>query len=80
MKNADGYQSKLPTGTDFPFCYAVAQALNEPVGWDTGMRRLYTLLSQDFNYRDANHNLTFLDNHDMTRFFLSVKRDLKNSK
>lgn len=80
MINADGYQSYLPTVTDFPFCYALPQALNEPGGWDTGMRRLYTLLSQDFIYPDANHNLTFLDNHDMTRFFLSVKRDLKKFK
>lgn len=80
MVNADGYQSYLPTVTDFPFCYAVPQALNEPGSWDTGMRRLYTLLSQDFIYPDANHNLTFLDNHDMTRFFLSVKRDLKKFK
>lgn len=80
MVNADGYQSYLPAVTDFPFCYAIPQALNEPGGWDTGMRRLYTLLSQDFIYPDANHNLTFLDNHDMSRFFLSVKKDLKKFK
>jgi glycosidase len=79
-KNKDGYESMLPTVTDFPFCYTVAQALNEPAGWDTGMRRLYTLLSQDFAYPDANNNLTFLDNHDMTRFFLSVGRDLNKFK
>jgi glycosidase len=77
MINADGYRSYLPTVTDFPLCFAVPQALNEPSGWDTGMRRLYTLLSQDFIYPDANHNLTFLDNHDMTRFFLSVGRDMR---
>lgn len=80
IDNADGYESYLPTVTDFPFCYAVPQALNEPGGWDTGMRRLYTLLSQDFIYPNADHNLTFLDNHDMTRFFLSVNRDLKKFK
>lgn len=80
MINGDGYRSHLPTVTDFPFCYTVAQALNEPGGWDTGMRRLYNLLSQDFIYPNANHNLTFLDNHDMTRFFLSVKRDMKKFK
>lgn len=80
MINADGYQSYLPTVTDFPFCYTVPQALNEAGGWETGMRRLYTLLSQDFIYPDANKNLTFLDNHDMTRFFLSVKKDMKKFK
>ncbi|HEX8040832.1 MAG TPA: glycoside hydrolase family 13 protein [Chryseosolibacter sp.] len=75
--NADGYRSHLPTVTDFPLCFAVAQALNEPPGWDSGMRRLYTLISQDFIYPDAGHNLTFLDNHDMTRFFRSVNRDMR---
>ena len=80
MKNADGYESFLPTVTDFPFCYAVPQALNEPGGWDTGMRRLYTLLTQDFIYPEPNHLLTFLDNHDLTRFFLSVKKDLRKFK
>jgi glycosidase len=80
MKNKDGYESNLPTVTDFPFCYSVPQALNEPGGWETGMRRLYTLMSQDFIYPDANQNLTFLDNHDMTRFFLSVGKDLSKFK
>jgi glycosidase len=80
MKNKDGYESNLPTVTDFPFCYTVAQALNESPGWDSSMRRLYTLLSQDFIYPDASNNLIFLDNHDMTRFFLSVKRDLSKFK
>ncbi len=80
MINKDGYQSNLPTVTDFPFCFTVAQALNEQPGWDTGMRRLYTLLSQDFIYPDPNRNLTFLDNHDMTRFFLSVGRDINKFK
>jgi glycosidase len=80
MINKDGYQSNLPTVTDFPFYFSVAQALNEPGGWDTGMRRLYTLLSQDFIYPDANNNLIFLDNHDLTRFFLSVGKDIKKFK
>ena len=80
MKNKDGYDSHLPTVTDFPFCFTVPQALNETPGWDSSMRRLYTLLSQDFIYPDAANNLIFLDNHDLTRFFLSVKRDVKKFK
>jgi glycosidase len=80
MINKDGYQSNLPVVTDFPFCFTMPQALNEPAGWDTGMRRLYTLLSQDFIYPDPNSNLIFLDNHDMTRFFLSIGRDVKKLK
>jgi glycosidase len=80
MKNKDGFESNLPVVTDFPFCYSVSQALNEPGGWDTGMRRLYTLMSQDFIYPDPNRNLTFVDNHDMTRFFLSIGKDMNKFK
>ncbi|GHN01269.1 neopullulanase SusA [Cytophagales bacterium WSM2-2] len=75
-RNADGYNSYLPSVTDFPFCFAVPKALHENAGWDNGMARLYDLLSQDFQYVDANSNLTFLDNHDMTRFFLSAGKDI----
>jgi neopullulanase len=80
MNNADGYESRLPTVTDFPLCFTVAQALNEPEGNETGLRRLYILLSQDFIYPNAGNNLIFLDNHDMTRFFLSVGRDIQRFK
>jgi neopullulanase len=80
MANKDGYNSFLPSVTDFPFCYAVPQALHEQGGWDSGLARLYNLLSQDFIYPNANSNLTFLDNHDMTRYFLSCGKDLKKFK
>ena len=79
-KNKDGYQSTLPSVTDFPLCFTVPKALNEPVGFDTGMRKLYNTLCQDFIYPDPNNNLIFLDNHDMTRFFLSVGRDIRKLK
>lgn len=79
-KNADGYESNLPSVTDFTFCFAVPRALNENGGWDTGLTRLYDLLSHDFQYPNANNNLTFLDNHDMTRFFLTVGKDLAKFK
>jgi neopullulanase len=80
MTNNDGYQSNLPVVTDFNFCFTVPMALTEQPGWDTGMRRLYTMLAQDFIYPDPNRNLTFLDNHDMTRYFLSVGKDLSKFK
>src|SRR5207253_10925123 len=34
----------------------------------------------DFIYPNANNNLTFLDNHDMTRYFLSIGRDMNKFK
>jgi glycosidase len=79
-KNADGYESGLPSVTDFPLYFAIPQALNEEGGWDTGLARLYNVLSSDYVYPDAGNNLIFLDNHDLTRFYLSVGRDLKKFK
>jgi neopullulanase len=79
-KNRDGYESNLPSVTNFPLCFGIPKALNEPGGWETGMRRLYNILSQDFAYPDPNNNLIFLDNHDMTRIFLSLQRDVKKLK
>jgi neopullulanase len=79
-KNKDGYESTLPSVTDFPLCFTMPKALNEPTGWDTGMRRLYNVLAQDFAYPNPQGNLVFLDNHDMTRFFLSVGRDINKLK
>lgn len=79
-RNKDGYQSTLPSVTDFPFCFSVPKALNEPTGWNTGLRRLYDLLAQDFIYPDPYRNVIFLDNHDMSRTFLTLNRDVNKMK
>ncbi len=79
-KNSDGYESNLPSVTDFPFCFMVPRALHENAGWDSGLARIYDALSQDYQYANVNNNLTFLDNHDMTRFFRSVNNDLNKFK
>lgn len=65
----DGYDSELPSLTDFQFAFAVRKAFNEDFGWTEGLSQLYYVLSQDFLYSDPMKNVTFLDNHDMSRFF-----------
>ncbi len=80
MINKDGYQSNLPSLTDFPLYYSIAQALNEQGSWNTGLTRLYDVLSQDFIYPAPNSNLIFADNHDATRFYTAVGGDLKKFK
>lgn len=71
----DGYNSHLPSVTDFPFCMAIRKALTEEPGWETGLNRLYYLFAQDALYADANLNVIFLDNHDMGRIFEQLNRD-----
>jgi len=66
---ARGYNSNLPTVMDFPLLYAIEKAFDESTGWDTGLIRLYDILSQDFLYANTNNILVFADNHDLSRLF-----------
>ncbi|MEO1253385.1 MAG: glycoside hydrolase family 13 protein [Bacteroidota bacterium] len=71
----NGYDSKLPSVTDFQITFSVDKALTEEFGWDTGLRRLYYTISQDRLYADPMKNVIFLDNHDLERFADRVNND-----
>jgi neopullulanase len=74
--NNDGYQSNLPSVTDFPLSLATHRAFTEPDNWTDGIARLYLILSQDFLYPNPFTNVIFLDNHDLTRFFTETGHSL----
>jgi len=74
--NSDGYQSNLPSVTDFPLSLTTHRAFNEPDGWTEGMARLYSVLSQDFIYPEPFRNVIFLDNHDLPRFFTQTGKSI----
>lgn len=76
----DGYQSNLPSLTDFQFSFAVRDAFNESFGWTEGISQLYYVLSQDFVYSDAMGNVIFLDNHDMSRFYEHIGQNKEHFK
>ncbi|MDR0938486.1 MAG: glycoside hydrolase family 13 protein [Mediterranea sp.] len=70
--------SNLPTVMDFPFMELTTRVFDEPTGdWDGGFFRVYEYLSQDFVYADPTRLLTFLDNHDTSRFYRD-EADTKN--
>ncbi len=71
--NADAYRSRLTHVFDFPLMMAVQKAFTENEGWDTGLPRLYELLSQDFLYSDPSKIITFADNHDIERTYPVLK-------
>ncbi|SDB97762.1 glycoside hydrolase family 13 protein [Williamwhitmania taraxaci] len=66
---ARGYNSNLPTVMDFPLMGAIEKAFDEPASWDTGLIRLYDIISQDFLYANTNNIMVFADNHDLSRLF-----------
>lgn len=61
---------------DFPLCFAMHAGMNQPFGWNEGVNRLYSALSQDFVYKNPLDNCIFLDNHDLDRAFSVAKEDL----
>lgn len=74
------FKHQIKGVTDFPLSNSIYDALNQPFGWNEGVSRLYTTLSQDFLYKDPMTNCIFLDNHDMNRFFSMVGEDLDKYK
>lgn len=70
--------SNLPTVMDFPLNALMNMAFDEESGeWGGGLYRLYDYLTQDLVYADPMHLLTFLDNHDTSRFYKKAE-DTRN--
>ncbi len=63
------YNTHLDCITDFPLRYAFEEAFKEAEGWKNGLARFYYTFGQDFLYGNAYNNVTFLDNHDISRIF-----------
>lgn len=70
--------AQLPTVMDFPLMEHMNRAFDEETtDWNGGLCRLYEYLSQDRVYANPMNLLTFLDNHDTSRFYRS-EEDTKN--
>ena len=74
------FNSHLTGLTDFQLYYALTAAFNEKFGWTEGVMRLYETLSSDYLYSNAQGNVTFLDNHDLSRYFSVVNEDINKLK
>ena len=70
----------LPGITDAQVKDAIYEALNGKFDWTTGVNRIYSILANDFVYQDPARNVTFLDNHDMSRFYSVVGEDFDKFK
>ncbi|MFZ1783758.1 MAG: glycoside hydrolase family 13 protein [Ferruginibacter sp.] len=74
------YKSNLQAVTDFQTLWGITDAMTKDFGWTDGVNKLYTILAQDFVYKDPMRNVIFLDNHDMARFFSVVGEDVEKYK
>jgi glycosidase len=68
-KIASPRNAELPTVMDFPLWDQMNAAFDEETADGSGLNRLYDYLGQDAVYADPMHLLTFLDNHDTSRFY-----------
>jgi len=69
------FSSHLQSVTDFQLYYAITKGLNEPFGWEESFRRIQMTLSHDVLYKDPYRLVTFLDNHDLSRFYSVIGED-----
>lgn len=69
------YNSALNGVTDFQLYFAMTKGLNENFGWEEGLRRIQMTVAQDFMYHQPQNNVTFLDNHDLSRFYSVIGQD-----
>jgi glycosidase len=75
--NIKGFEAnRLPGVTDFSMCWAFQEACSKPFGWTEGLNRVYITQSEDFLYQDPSKNCTFLDNHDISRFYSMANEDI----
>ncbi|MBL0745611.1 alpha-amylase family glycosyl hydrolase [Chryseolinea lacunae] len=71
------FKSNLPGATDFQTVFSIVASMQNA---NDGLNRFYAMLSNDFAYKDPMKMVTFLDNHDMTRFYTQVGEDLDKYK
>jgi neopullulanase len=74
------WKSNLTGILDFPVCEAMLEAISSHKGWNEGVNRLYTTLSEDMLYKDPMNNCIFLDNHDRDRFYSLAGENLARFK
>jgi len=66
------YDSNFPSVFDFPLSFAITGGICEEGGWDTGITKVYETLADDYLYGNPDKLVTFVDNHDIQRFYTSV--------
>jgi glycosidase len=77
-----GVNTHLDGVLDFDLYWGFIHSMTEPFGWEHGTGNLYLRLVQDYIYgpEGGMHNVTFLGNHDINRFYSMAKEDINNYK
>lgn len=74
-KNTDFYDSGIDYVTDFPTQYALRDAFTQNNSWTEGISKIYYTIAQDYLWANASDRLTFVDNHDLDRYYTAIGED-----
>jgi len=75
-KLRENYETYLPSLMDFPLQAALKDSMLEKEGPEKGLNKIYYALVNDFLYPNPFNLVTFADNHDMSRFFVQVNKNI----
>ena len=65
----DHYISYTPSMMDFPLNSVLSKSLLEKEAWNSGLIKIYDVISNDFLYGDPYNLVVFAGNHDMERIY-----------
>ncbi len=79
-KNRLPFNSNLQSVTDFTWYFALEKGIHEKTDWSTGISRLYLALTGDYLYKHPENLVTFVDNHDIARWYGHCGEDMTKFK
>ena len=68
----DDYISHTPSMMDFPLNSMLSKSFLEKEAWNSGLIKIYDVISNDFLYGDPYNLVVFAGNHDMERIYNQV--------
>lgn len=75
QRNADAYQSHMPSMMDFPLADVLRRALAAGPGDEYSLNNLYEALAQDYVYPNPGKLVLFEGNHDLSRIYSALNED-----
>jgi glycosidase len=66
--------------TDFQLHYAINDAMHNEQSWTGGIAKVYYTMAKDYVYQHPEKMVTFLDNHDLARFYGVIGKDFEKFK
>lgn len=79
-KNNKDFDSHLQSVTDFQWYFALEKGIHEKTEWTNGLSRMYYILSGDYMYAHPENLVTFVDNHDIARWYGHCGEDMQKFK